>query len=172
MMIDFLNELDNATPPVENADRVLAALGPKMLELARDRSAGAHPYCVPVEHTVIAREALGPGPLLAPELKVVLVEDPTTARELARHHLEHYFEMPNYANNLSRFGFDQEDLDDGGSDRLVDALVAWGSLDVVAARIKDHLDAGADHVCLNVIPADATKFPLTEWRELAGVVAL
>jgi probable F420-dependent oxidoreductase len=170
MMIDFLDALDAATPPVGSSERVLAALGPKMLELARDRALGAHPYCVPVQHTAVARETLGAGPILAPELKAVLVEDATIARELARAHLDHYLEMPNYANNLLRFGFTEEDFGNGGSDRLVDSLVAWGSPEVVAARVADHHAAGADHVCINVIAADTSKFPIDEWRAIADAL--
>jgi probable F420-dependent oxidoreductase len=170
LMIEFLDALDAATPPVEASKRVLAALGPKMLELARDRALGAHPYCVPVQHTAAARETLGAGPILAPELKAVLIEDPTVARELARTHLDHYLEMPNYTNNLLRFGYTEDDFGNGGSDRLVDALVAWGSPEVVAARVRDHQAAGADHVCINVIPADASKFPIDEWRAIADAL--
>lgn len=170
MMIDFLDALDAAATPVGQADRILAALGPKMLELARDRAIGAHPYCVPVAHTVLARETLGEGPILAPELKAVIVEDPAVARELARKHLDHYLEMPNYANNLRGFGFTEDDLDHGGSDRLVDALVAWGSPDVIAERVHEHHAAGADHVCINVIAEDASRFPIDEWRAIAAAL--
>lgn len=170
MMIDFLDGLDAANPPVGTNERILAALGPKMLELAKERSLGAHPYCVPVEHTAIAREALGAGPLLAPELKAVLEEDATIARDLARNHLHHYLEMPNYFNNLFRFGFDEDDLKGGGSNRLVDALVAWGSPETIVARVRAHEAAGADHVCVNVIPADASKFPIEEWRALSSAL--
>jgi probable F420-dependent oxidoreductase len=171
MMIDFLDQLDAAESPVLPSDRMLAALGPKMLELARDRSLGAHPYCVPVAHTAFAREALGIGPVLAPELKVVLIEDATLARDVARHHLDHYLEMPNYVNNLLRFGFEESDMPDGGSDRLVDALVAWGSTEVVIDRIKQHQAAGADHVCLNVITQNASEFPIAEWRAISAALA-
>jgi probable F420-dependent oxidoreductase len=171
MMIDFLDALDAASAPVGREDRILAALGPKMLELARDRAIGAHPYCVPVAHTALARATLGEGPILAPELKAVLVEDPAIARELARKHLDHYLEMPNYANNLRRFGFTEDDLDHGGSDRLVDALVAWGSPEVIAERVREHHAAGADHVCVNVIAEDVSRFPITEWRAVAAALA-
>jgi probable F420-dependent oxidoreductase len=167
MMIDFLDALDAAEPPIIPSQRILAALGPKMLELARDRALGAHPYCVPVQHTAVAREILGTGPILAPELKAVLIEDPTRAREVARGHLDHYLEMPNYTNNLLRFGFTEDDFGGGGSDRLVDALVAWGSPEVIAARVRDHQAAGADHVCVNVIAADTSTFPTAEWRAIA-----
>lgn len=171
MMIEFLDELDAAETPVLSNDRILAALGPKMLELARDRSFGAHPYCVPVAHTAVAREVLGDGPILAPELKVVLVEDAETARDVARHHLDHYLEMPNYVNNLLLFGFEEDDMANGGSDRLVDALVAWGSPDVVIDRIKQHQAAGADHVCVNVITQNAGEFPIPEWRAISAALA-
>jgi len=171
MMIEFLDALDAASPAVGATDRILAALGPKMLELARDRAIGAHPYCVPVAHTAVAREALGEGPVLAPELKAILNEDPAIARELARKHLDHYLEMPNYANNVRRFGFTQDDLDHGGSDRLVDALVAWGSPEVIAERVREHHDAGADHVCVNVITEDTSQFPIEEWRAIAAALA-
>jgi probable F420-dependent oxidoreductase len=171
MMIEFLDELDAAETPVLPNDRILAALGPKMLELARDRTLGAHPYCVPVAHTAVAREVLGAGPVLAPELKAVLIEDADTARSVARHHLDHYLEMPNYVNNLLRFGFEESDMEGGGSDRLVDALVAWGSPEVVIERIKQHQDAGADHVCVNVIPQNANEFPISEWRAISAALA-
>lgn len=170
MMVGFLDGLDAATPPVTSNERILAALGPRMLELAKTRSLGAHPYCIPVEGTAVARAALGAGPLVASELKAVLVEDATLARSLAREHLSHYLDMPNYVNNLSRFGFNDEDFTDGGSNRLVDALVAWGTPEQVAARVNEHHAAGADHVCVNVIPEDATKFPLEEWGLLAAAV--
>jgi probable F420-dependent oxidoreductase len=109
--------------------------------------------------------------VLAPELKAILNEDPAIARELARKHLDHYLEMPNYANNVRRFGFTQDDLDHGGSDRLVDALVAWGSPEVIAERVREHHDAGADHVCVNVITEDTSQFPIEEWRAIAAALA-
>ncbi len=168
----YLDDLDAAVQPVPRAELVLAALGPRMLGLARDRSAGAHPYFVPVEHTLLAREVLGPGVLLAPEQAVVLESDPVTARAIARRHTTSYLAAPNYANNLRRLGWDDEDLADGGSDRLVDALVAWGDLAAIRRRIVEHLDAGADHVSLQVLPATADTIPLREWRVLAEVVKL
>jgi probable F420-dependent oxidoreductase len=172
----YLDAMDEAVffaaqPPSE-PERVLAALGPKMLELARDRAAGAHPYFVPVEHTAFAREALGPGSRLAPEQAVVLETDPTTAREIARSHMKIYLGLPNYTNNLRRFGFDDDDLAGGGSDRLVDAIVAWGTTDAVVARVQAHLDAGADHVCIQVVDADLRALPMRQWRELAGALDL
>lgn len=172
----YLDAMDEAVffaaPPASEPERVLAALGPKMLELARDRAAGAQPYFVPVEHTAVAREALGPDRLLAPEQAVVLETDPSTARDVARSHMRTYLGLPNYTNNLRRFGFDDDDLAGGGSDRLVDAIVAWGSLDTVTARVQAHLDAGADHVCIQVVEKDLRALPVRQWRELAGALGL
>lgn len=166
-MTEYLDGLDAAPHPVVPDDRVLAALGPKMLELARTRTAGTHPYLVVPEHTAAAREALGPGPLVAPEQAVVLTTDPTRAREIARRHLSIYLALPNYANNWFRLGFTEEDTLDGGSDRLVDALVVWGDEDAVLDRVTAHRDAGADHVCLQVLGDD---LPMDDWRRLAPVV--
>ncbi|MFD0891254.1 TIGR03620 family F420-dependent LLM class oxidoreductase, partial [Streptosporangium algeriense] len=120
-----------AEPP---APRLLAALRPRMLELARDKADGAHPYFVPPEHTVLARKVLGDGPLLVPEQAVVLETDPAEARRIAREHMAPYLQLPNYANNLRHLGYDEDDLAGGGSDRLVDAIVAWGDVETVAAR--------------------------------------
>ena len=166
----YLDAMDSAPydPPREaDEPRILAALGPKMLELARDRAAGAHPYLVPVEHTRQARRVLGQGPLLATEQAIVLERHPGQARELARDHLAVYLGLENYANSLRRLGFGDDDLADGGSDRLIDAVVGWGSLDDVVARVRAHLEAGADHVCLQVLLSDPAGLPRREWRELA-----
>lgn len=168
-MEGYLDVLDAAGPAVAKDRRVLAALGPRMLELARDRAAGAHPYFVPVEHTARARGILGEGPLLAPEVTVVLERDPTTARELARTFTAGYLTLLNYANNLRSLGFEEDDLAAGGSDRLVDAVVAWGDVDAVATRIREHHAAGADHVCLQVL-STLDSFPLTAYRELAAAL--
>jgi probable F420-dependent oxidoreductase len=137
--------------PAEAAPVVLAALGPKMLGLARERTFGAHPYFVPPEHTAQARERLGPDRLLAPEQAVLLVSDPSEARAQAREHVRTYLRLPNYVNNLRRLGFSDEDVSGDGSDRLVDAIVAWGSLDQVRARVLAHLEAGADHVAVQAL---------------------
>jgi probable F420-dependent oxidoreductase len=137
--------------PAAPVPLVLAALRPRMLELARDRTAGAHPYFVPVEHTAIARERLGEGPLLAPEVSIALESDATAARERARAFMKTYLELPNYTNNLRDLGYGDDDLGGGGSDALVDAIVGWGDVDAVAARVRAHLDAGADHVCLQPV---------------------
>ena len=169
-MKQYLDAMDAslfmASPPTTEPQRVLAALGPKMLELARDKTQGALPYFVPVEHTAVAREALGPDPLLAVELAVVLETDPTRAREIAKSHTHIYTPLPNYTNNLRRFGFEDADFENHGSDRLIDAIVAWGDIDTIAARVKAHHDAGADHVCVQVIAEDATP-PVDAWRALA-----
>jgi probable F420-dependent oxidoreductase len=166
-MVGYLDALDATPTPVPVARRVLAALGPRMLQLAGTRSAGAHPYFVPVEHTARARETLGPGPLLCPELTVVLERDPGRARELARTFTTGYLTLPNYSNNLRTLGYDDEDLAGGGSDRLVDAVVAWGDAGAIAERVRAHHDAGADHVCLQVVTSGRESFPLAQYRELA-----
>ena len=160
-----------APPPVEPV-RVLAALGPKMLELAREKASGAHPYFVPVEHTPIAREILGAGKILAPEQAVVLDDNPETARATARAHMQTYLGLPNYTNNLRRLGWGDDDLGNGGSDKLVDAIVAWGTTDQVVARINAHHDAGADHVAIQVLTPDPRALPMPQWRELAAALNL
>lgn len=164
-MVGYLDGLD-AAGTVEKQRRVLAALGPRMLGLARDRSAGAHPYFVPVEHTARAREILGRGPLLAPEVTVVLERDPEKARAVARTFTSGYLALPNYSNNLRTLGYGDDDLVGGGSDRLVDAVVGWGDEDAVARRVRAHREAGADHVCLQVVTG-RDSFPLAEYRRLA-----
>ncbi len=169
-MREYLDGLDAAPTPLAPRDRVLAALGPKMLELARDRTAGVHPYLVTPEHTAVAREAVGPDRLVAPEQAVVLSTDATRARELARAHLAGYLALPNYANNWKRFGFTDDDIADGGSDRLVDALVAWGDDAAILARIDEHRAAGADHVCVQVLSDQPTDLPVEQWRELAAAL--
>ncbi|WP_046916750.1 LLM class F420-dependent oxidoreductase, partial [Streptomyces stelliscabiei] len=143
-MVAYLDALDAAGVPADR--RVLAALGPKMLRLSRDRAAGSHPYLVTPEHTAEAREALGEGPLLAPELKVILETDAARARSTARAHLAFYLTLPNYTNTFLRLGFTESDLGDGGSDRLIDAVYAWGADDRIRARVDEFHAAGADHV--------------------------
>jgi probable F420-dependent oxidoreductase len=165
-MAGFLDGLDAAPAPLPPAGRVLAALGPKMLELARTRAAGAHPYNVTPEHTAIARQAVGPTAWVLPEQAVALTTDRDVARRLGRAHLAHYLLLPNYTNNLRRIGFDDDDLTGEGSDRLVDALVAWGDEDAIAARVQEHRDAGANHVCVQVISDDG-PLPMPQWRALA-----
>ncbi len=169
-MVEYLDGLDAATPTVPPERRALAALGPRMLDLAAARSAGAHPYFVPVEHTAGARERLGKGVLLAPEVTVVLDTDATRARELARGFTRGYLALPNYANNLRSLGYSEADVEGAGSDRLVDAVVGWGDVERVAGRIREHLDAGADHVCVQVVSGTRDAFPLQEYRQLAGAI--
>jgi probable F420-dependent oxidoreductase len=157
-MREYLDAMDasryTGPLPADPAPRVLAALAPKMLELARDRAQGAHPYLVTPEHTVRARAILGVGPLLAPEQAFVLESDPVRARTVAREYLKVYLTLPNYAENWRRSGFDEADLADGGSDRLVDALVAWGDESAVRERVEEHFAAGADHVALQALGED------------------
>src|SRR5579872_3485394 len=166
----YLDALDAAPTPVPAEERVLAALGPRMLRLARDRSAGAHPYLVTAEHTRRARETLGARPILAPEQAVVLEMNPERARAIAREHLSIYLQAPNYTNNWLRLGFTADDLTNGGSDRLVDALVAWGDSDTIRERVAQHIRAGADHLCLQVLTADRTAMPLKEWQTLSTLI--
>ena len=171
--LDALDALDVAGPGAAARERrALAALGPRMLRLSADRAAGAHPYFVPVAHTARAREVLGADALLAPEVSVVLERDASSARQAARAFTAGYLSLPNYANNLRSLGFGDDDLAGGGSDRLVDAVVAWGDQDDVAHRIRQHLEAGANHVCIQVI-APPGSFPLQTYRELApALIAL
>jgi probable F420-dependent oxidoreductase len=169
-MARYLDAMDKApytgAAPPEPPGRVLAALGPRMLRLAAERTIGAHPYFVPVEHTTIARKELGPGPLLAVEQAVVLSTDPTAARATARKHMKRYLSLDNYANNLKRIGWSDADLANDGSDKLVDAIVAWGDARAIRARVDAQLANGADHVCLQVLRADLTTHPLADWRAL------
>jgi probable F420-dependent oxidoreductase len=169
-MKGYLDALDalpyNAPAPARPVPLVLAALRPKMLALAAERTAGAHPYFTPVEHTAIARETLGAGPLLAPEVSIVLEADPSAARERARTFTSHYLPLPNYTNNLRDLGYGDDDLAGGGSDRLVDAVVGWGDVDAVARRVKEHLDAGADHVCVQPVGA-SIDVAVAELEQLA-----
>ncbi|MFF3332299.1 LLM class F420-dependent oxidoreductase [Streptomyces sp. NPDC002888] len=169
-LVSYLDELDAAGASADR--RVLAALGPKSLELTRDRAAGAIPYLVTPEHTAYAREILGEAPLLAPELGVVLETDPTRARGLAREFLAIYLPLPNYTNNFLRHGFTEDDLADGGSDRLVDALFAWGDENRIRERINAFQEAGADHLALQVIDDGSREaLPRGAWRTLASLLA-
>ncbi|MBZ6133886.1 LLM class F420-dependent oxidoreductase [Streptomyces olivaceus] len=168
-MVAHLDDLDRAGLRAEH--RVLAALGPKMLDLSRDRAAGAIPYLVTPEHTAQARERLGADPLLAPEFKVVLDTDPSRARATARAYLAMYLRLPNYTNNFLKLGFTDADVADGGSDRLIDAVFAWGDDTAIRARVDAFLDAGADHVALQVVEDDMTRLPRETWRRLAALLA-
>lgn len=164
-IVSYLDELDEAGVPA--GGRVLAALGPKVLRLAAERAAGAHPYLTTPRHTSEARATLGRGALLAPEHKVVLEEDPQRAREKARPVVGPYLGLRNYVNNLLRSGYSSDDVVDGGSDWLIDALALHGDPDTIATGITAHLDAGADHVCVQAIGED----PLPTYRALAESMA-
>jgi probable F420-dependent oxidoreductase len=167
----YLDAMDQtpyeAVPPSAKPIRILAALGPKMLQLAAERADGAHPYNGNSEHTAQARGILGPGPYLCPEQTVVLETDPAKARKIARDFLAIYLGLPNYTNNFLRLGFEESDFKDGGSDRLIDSIIAWGDLNAVRNRIRAHQTAGADHVCIQILTADPKVLPLAEWRQLA-----
>jgi len=145
--------------PAQDAPIVLAALRPRMLGLAAEKARGAHPYFVPPEHTARARELLGKGPWLCPEQMVLRETDASRARAVARQHMAVYISLPNYQNNLKWLGFDDRDFQDGGSDRLVDAIVAWGDEKAIQQRIQQHWDAGADHVCIQPFRADGEMGP-------------
>jgi probable F420-dependent oxidoreductase len=167
----YLDRMESAPFAGATADRpvetVLAALRPRMLEVARERTRGAHPYFTPVEHTRRARELLGPGKLLLPEQACVLASEPETARRVARGHAGFYLTLANYRANLTWLGYGDADLEDAGSDRLVDEVIAWGDAAAIAARVREHLDAGADHVCVQPIDVDGDALPVGVLRELA-----
>jgi probable F420-dependent oxidoreductase len=171
----YLDDMDaapfNAVAPAENPGRVLAALGPRMLELSATRADGAHPYLTTPDHTHLAREIIGTDALLAPEQMVVFETDPAAARAIARPAVGFYLRAPGYLASLERLGFSSEDWADpkAASDRLVDGVVAWGDTDTIARRVREHHDAGADHVCIQVLGVNR-DLPLTQWRELAGAL--
>jgi probable F420-dependent oxidoreductase len=166
----FLDGLDNAPAPLPRDRRCLAALGPKMLRLAGERSLGAHTYFVPVDHTRAARAQLGPEPLIATELACVLDAGLATARDTARTYARRYLALSNYTRNLLAFGFTEDDLADGGSDALIDAIVPHGSAEQIAAVAEQHREAGADHICLQ--PLGVTGMPRDAWTALAGALGL
>jgi probable F420-dependent oxidoreductase len=153
---------------VPRDERIVAALGPRMLDLAAERSLGAHPYFIPVEHTRLARERIGPDALLAPEVAVVVEPDADTARAKAREFAAGYLRTSNYVRNLERLGYTERDFADGGSDRLIDDVIPHGSAEEVAEAVRAHLDAGADHVCLQ--PVGHGPVPLADYRALANVL--
>jgi probable F420-dependent oxidoreductase len=167
-MREFLDGLDAADDPVPQDERCLAALGPRMLELSAERSLGAIPYFVSVEHTRFARERLGPSALLAPELACVLDTDATRARDTARRYAQIYLRLRNYTSNLLRFGFTERDIADGGSDRLIDAVIPQGTSEQIAQAVSAHLDAGANHVCLQ--PLGGEGIPREDWTALASAL--
>jgi probable F420-dependent oxidoreductase len=168
-MRNYLDAMDATEyappPPAQLPPILLAALRPRMLRLAAERTAGAHPYLTTPAHTARAREILGHGPLLAPEQGFVIEPEPDKARAIAREHLKYYLAMPNYVNAWREDGFEDADFAGGASDRLVDALVAWGDADAVKARIRAHHDAGADHVCIQPVTTDLER-GLAELAEL------
>lgn len=170
-MRTYLEAMDrsasSAPAPAAVPRRVLAALGPRMLELAGERSLGAHPYFVPVEHTAFARARLGADPVLAVEQAVVLSTDAAEARRIARGYATHYLAMTNYASNLRRMGWTDADIAGQGSDALIDAVIAWGDEDAIAARVRQHHEAGADHVCVQVLTGDDADVGLGDLRALA-----
>lgn len=169
-IVDYLDRLDEAGVPVEG--RALAALGPKVLKLAAERTAGAHPYLTIPAHTLDARELIGPDALLAPEHKVVLETDPVAARAIGRPAVDFpYLKLKNYRSNLLRLGFIEADLDNGGSDALIDALALHGTTEQIAAGLAAHLEAGANHVCAQVLTAEGVD-PLPGMRELAAALNL
>ena len=159
-MRNYLEAMNSAlymgVPPEEEAPIVIGALRDKMLALSASHADGAHPYNVTPAHTERARKVLGPDALLCPEQMVLKVSDAAKAREIGRAQLAVYLRLPNYQNNLKQFGFEDADFADGGSDRLVDALVCWGDTDKIAAQIRAHLDAGANHVCIQAFPPDGS----------------
>ncbi|HEX5226992.1 MAG TPA: LLM class F420-dependent oxidoreductase [Bryobacteraceae bacterium] len=160
----------SAPAPATKPPRVLAALGPKMLELSAQLADGAHPYNTNPEHTSQARTILGDAPYLCPEQAVVLETNAEKARGIGRAFLGFYLTLPNYANNFLRLGFDEADFKDGGSNKLIDAIIAWGDLNAIQRRVREHHEAGADHVCIQVLTADPKALPMREWRELAPVL--
>jgi probable F420-dependent oxidoreductase len=161
-----------AIEPATKPPTVLAALGPRMLKLSAAAADGAHPYFTPPAHTAMARDLLGEGPLLAPEQMVVIDTDLDNARNVARKNMARYLRQPNYTNNLLRCGFTQSDID-GMSDRLVDGIVACGGIDATMQRVQEHLDAGADHVCIQVLVADNDlDITIGQWHELADAFEL
>jgi probable F420-dependent oxidoreductase len=170
-MSAYLDAMDSlpyaAERPTTPPRRVLAALGPKMLELAATKADGAHPYFIAPDHTARARAILGPEPLLCPEQAVVLETDPAKAREIGRGYTAIYLSQPNYVNNMLRMGWTEEDLASAGSDAFVDALVAWGDEDAIVRRVKEHLDAGADHVSVQALDTQRRGVPVEQWRRLA-----
>jgi probable F420-dependent oxidoreductase len=169
-LVDYLDELDEAVVPTSR--RVLAALGPRVLKLAAERSAGAHPYLTTPQHTAKAREAMGNSVFLAPEHKVVLSTDAAEARRIGRETVDHYLGLRNYVNNWLRLGFSEDDVTKPGSDRLIDSVVAYGTPEAIAARLNEHLEAGADHVALQVLGGWTPETLLPVLGELAGPLGL
>lgn len=171
-MRSYLESLDVADPPVAVDDRIIAALGPRMLGLAAERSLGTHPYLVTVEQEASIRATIGLDARVLSEVGVVLESGPAAARSVAREAIAGYLALPNYVNSWKRAGFDDDDVTGGASDRLIDALFAWGTPEQIAARLGEHLDAGADHVCVQVLGAVPGTLPTREWQILGDVLGL
>lgn len=174
-MRNYLDAMDSAlfmaAQPATPPKRVIGALHPKMLKLSSDRADGAHPYFVTPAHTKRARQLLGPDKLLAPEQAVLFETDPVRARAIARTHTQTYTRLPNYQRNLLTLGFGPEDFEqEGGSDRVVDAVVAWGTPDQVVARVQEHVANGADHVCIQVLDENPFVPPVAQWKTLADLL--
>jgi probable F420-dependent oxidoreductase len=169
-LVNYLDELDEAVVPTSR--RVLAALGPKVLKLSAERSAGAHPYLTTPQHTAKAREEVGSSVFLAPEHKVVLTTDVAEARRIGRQTVEHHLGLRNYVNNWLRLGFSEDDVTKPGSDRLIDSVVAYGTPDAIAKRLNEHLQAGADHVAVQVLGGWTPETLLPALKELAGPLGL
>ena len=169
-LVGYLDELDSDMVPTSR--RVLAALGPKVLKLAAERSAGAHPYLTTPQHTAKAREEMGNSVFLAPEHKVVLTNDADEARRIGRETVDHYLGLSNYVNNWRRLGFSEDDVRRPGSDRLIDALVAYGTPEAIVQRLNEHLEAGADHVAIQVLGGWTDDTLLPALSELAGPLGL
>ena len=173
-MASYLTAMDEAAGRyravrADTTVRLVGALGPRMLQVAAARADGAHTYFVPPEHTAAARRIIGPGKLVVPEQAVILNPDRDAARRIARRHVRRYLPLRNYTENLLRLGFTTSDFENDGSDRLVDALVAWGSEDRIARRLAEHRQAGADHICIQVLDHDARGMPIAAWRRLAAL---
>ena len=172
-MVEYLDVMDKSpyagAAPQSPMYRMIGALGPKMLQLSAERTAGAHPYFTTPQHTAEARALMGAKPLIAPEIAVIFETDKDKARATARKFMSTYTRLPNYANSLMRLGFTQDDVTNQ-SDRLVDEIVTWGTLDKIAARIKEHHDAGANHVCVQVLTHDPLELPMAGWRELSALL--
>ncbi|RII20578.1 Luciferase-like monooxygenase [Streptomyces sp. YIM 130001] len=167
-MKTFLDDLDRSQPPVPADRRVLAALGPKMQALAVERTRGVHSYLTTPEQTRLTREALGDGADILAEQTVILCSDADEAHAIGGEWLRGYLSLPNYANNVQRLGYSPEDVAQV-SDRVFDEIIAWGDEEAIERRVDEHVAAGADHVCLQVLTADGTSVPRDQWRRLAGI---
>ena len=173
-MTDYLTAMDQAAGryravPAQRTTRMLGALGPRMTRLARAMTDGVHTYLVPPEHTAATRELLGPDKLLVTEQAVVFERSRTRAHEVGRRHLRRYLSLVNYTDNLLRLGLTPDDFTDNGSDRLIDALITWGDEHAIAARINQHRQAGADHVCIQLLDHDSRALPRSQWHRLASL---